>query len=161
MNVQTVDTSLAGLDGLADCEAICLLLSTDERPLSGAAGYVDWRLCGQLSRTLLDAFFGAEKNEHLLMTTSGTLPVDKIFVACVGSAKTLDATTLGAVLYGAAIMLKKAGVTKVALGLPSPLALPMPAQAAVVKSQFMPSWLGSHLVILGDKASTEAWKSLT
>lgn len=160
MNVQMIDTTLPSLDALADCEAICLLLPADERPLSGAAGYVDWRLCGQLSRTLLDEFFSAEKNEHLLMTTSGTLPVDKIFVAGVGSAKTLDATTLGAVLYGAAIMLKKAGVTKVALGLPSPVPLPAQAQAAAVKSQFMPSWLGTHLIILGDKASADTWKAL-
>lgn len=156
-----IDTTLAGLDGLVDCEAICLLLATDERPLLGAAGFVDWRLCGQLSRTLLDNFFTAQPEEHMLMTTSGTLPVDKVFVAGVGAGKSLDAAGLGKVLDGAGLMLKKAGVSKVALGLPTQVPLPTPAVVSAVKNQFMAAWPGSHLVILGDKTHADSWKALS
>ncbi|HEY1333477.1 MAG TPA: peptidase M17, partial [Myxococcaceae bacterium] len=54
--VTTVPLTLDALDPLP-VDTVCLFVSEDERPLGGAAGFVDWRLCGQLSRLLVDGFF--------------------------------------------------------------------------------------------------------
>ena len=59
---------LSGLDEL-DTESIALFCWSDVRPLSGAAGFLDWRLCGALSRTLVNEQFVGDLNESMLMPT--------------------------------------------------------------------------------------------
>ena len=62
----TVPLTLEALDPLP-VDTVCLFVSEDERPLGGAAGFVDWRLCGQLSRLLVDGFFKGTRGESLLL----------------------------------------------------------------------------------------------
>ena len=60
MNVTTHEIGFESLDGLTGVDSLCVFVSEDERPLEGVAGYLDWRLCGQLSRVLIQKFFTGE-----------------------------------------------------------------------------------------------------
>lgn len=118
MSVERLEPGLVAVDGLGGLEAVCCLLTEDERPLPGAAGFVDWRLCGALSRVLKSGFFRGLPGEHLLVPTDGRLPSPKLFA--VGLGRGAGVTTLGLehALEDAARMLKDAGVRSVALALP-------------------------------------------
>ena len=50
----------------ADAEALCLFVSEDERPLTGLAGLVDWRLSGRLSRMIRAGLVIGAAGEALL-----------------------------------------------------------------------------------------------
>ena len=67
----------------------CLVLSVfkDERPLRGAAGLADWRLCGRLSRLIKSNKVGAEARETLLLPASHRLAFSKIMWFGLGESK--------------------------------------------------------------------------
>ncbi len=149
MNAQ--EPSLESLDGLIGCDALCLFVAEDDRPLSGAAGFVDWRLGGGLSRVLQQGFFTGTVDDRLLFPTGGMLPVPKLFAVGVGPDASLDAATLGRLLAGAAAMLKKAGVTSVALGLPRANALNDEARVEAIKRHFVPAFGNGSVTVLADR----------
>ena len=57
MKPQQLASGLDSLDALTGIEAVCCFVVEDERPLSGAPGFLDWRLCGSLSRILHEGRF--------------------------------------------------------------------------------------------------------
>ena len=75
---------LHGLAGL-DAESLGLFCFTDERPLSGVPGFVDWRLCGAISRLLLGGLFSGQRDETLMLPVTGPLRVRRIFLFGLGS----------------------------------------------------------------------------
>ncbi len=141
----SLEPNLESLDGLT-ADALCVLLTEDERPLSGAAGYLDWRLCGGLSRVLLRGFFKGERGEQLLMPTSRTMPVPRLFAVGAGPAKTLDGAAFNALLETSGQMLKKAGVASVALCLPR-CSVHDPAKSYPLKKKFAPAFGGTFCVL--------------
>ena len=52
MEIRFAAPNLRQLDTLR-CEALAGAFFEDERPLRGALGYIDWRMCGMLSRLLV------------------------------------------------------------------------------------------------------------
>jgi hypothetical protein len=149
--VNGVEPSLDSLDALEGTDALCLVLAEDDRPLSGAAGYLDWRLCGGLSRVLLKGFFKGERGEQLLMPTLGHVPAVKLFAVGAGSSKSLDASTLGLLLESSALMLRRAGVTSVVLSLPR-CALDDQSRAEAVKKRFAPSFAPGSTAVFAEKS---------
>jgi hypothetical protein len=85
--------SLESLDRLT-AETLVLFPPSDERPLKGAAGFCDWRLCGRLSRLVENGWYGARRHEMLLMDSAGRLPVRIILVMGLGPLSTLDLTAM-------------------------------------------------------------------
>ncbi len=72
MSLTTHELGFEVLDGIDGVDSLCLFVSEDERPLKGAAGYVDWRMCGALSQIVSNAFFtGARKDS----SSSSTPPI--------------------------------------------------------------------------------------
>ena len=67
-------------------ELLALPVFSDERPLRGAAGIVDWRLCGRLSRLLIDGHVQATLGEATLYP-GRLLPFGKLLVFGMGPAK--------------------------------------------------------------------------
>ncbi len=147
MNAQ--EPSLEALDGLT-CDALCLFVAEDDRPLSGAAGFVDWRLGGGLSRVLQAGFFVGVVDDKLLFPTSGSLAVPKVFAIGIGKEASLDAPTLGRVLEGAAATLKKAGVASVALALPKG-PLDDEARVEALKRHFLPGFGNGPVTVLAER----------
>ncbi|NOK19915.1 M17 family peptidase N-terminal domain-containing protein [Corallococcus carmarthensis] len=148
---QTLDVGLEGLDALTGVDALCLFVAEDDRPLPSSAGYVDWRLCGALSRVLQGGFFTGVKDDWLLLPSDGKLPVPRIFVVGLGSRKRLDAASLGEALAGAAKVLSRAKVEAVALEVPQGASLSDSARAEAYQRQFLPAFKGGRVSLLADK----------
>lgn len=118
MKIERLTPSLEALDELFGFDAVCSFLTEDERPFSGALGYLDWRLCGALSRVVQTGFFKALPGERLLLPTDWRIPAHKVFVLGLGRVATVTELGLEHALSSAALMLGKAGVESVALTLP-------------------------------------------
>lgn len=153
MSVTTHEQGFEGLDALDGVDALCLFVAEDDRPLPGTAGYVDWRLCGALSRLLKAGFFTGVKDDWLLLPSDGKLPVPRIFVVGLGSRKALDAEALGAALGNAARVLIKAKMESVALELPSSERVEASARSAALEQHFLPLFKGRRVALLGEKGS--------
>lgn len=66
MDFRFAACELASLDALKS-EVLCLFTFSDERPLRGVAGLVDWRLCGRISDLLERGLMRGAEGEALLM----------------------------------------------------------------------------------------------
>lgn len=146
MSLKRVTPGLAAVDALDGIDAICCFIAEDERPLPGAAGFVDWRLCGALSRILKDGFFQGVPGEKLLVPTWGQVPAPKLFAVGLGRASSVTALGLEHALAQAAEMLSKAQVSSVALAFPT-----LPKEVDGVRDEllgraFLPRFAGRVVV---------------
>lgn len=149
----THELSLEALDGLSGVDTLCLFVAEDERPLTGASGLTDWRLCGQLSRLLQDRFFTGAADDSVLLPSGGRIGPPRIVVFGLGRSERLsDGPALGARLAAAAAVLDRAGASSVALEVPGAGRLPDPERVRALKSGFLPGFHGRHLAVLGDRA---------
>ena len=122
MSLKVVTPSLSALDSLQGVDALALFIGEEERPLTGAAGFADWRLLGGLSRVLLDSFFLGAAGDALLLPTQSRLNVSRVFAFGLGKQSAWDSDALDKAFKDAAAALNKALVTSVAVGLPEALA---------------------------------------
>jgi hypothetical protein len=90
----------------------CLVLPVfkDDRPLRGAAGLADWRLCGRLSRLVKSSRATAEAGEALLLPPGRRLRFSRILWFGLGDARGYtderfrkDLTWIREVVIGAAV----------------------------------------------------------
>ncbi|MEO8701024.1 MAG: M17 family peptidase N-terminal domain-containing protein [Kofleriaceae bacterium] len=67
----------------------CLVLPVfkDDRPLRGAAGLADWRLCGRLSRLVKANKASADSGETIMLPPGRRLPFARILWFGLGDAK--------------------------------------------------------------------------
>jgi hypothetical protein len=76
--------SLRKLDQLGS-EMIIASVTSDERPLHGLAGLLDWRLAGRISVLIERGFVTGEVAEVVLVPGKPKLPFDKVLLFGVGS----------------------------------------------------------------------------
>ena len=151
--VSTVPLTLDALDPLK-VDTLCLFVPEDERPLGGAAGFVDWRLCGQLSRLLVDGFFLGTRGESLLLPSSGRIGAPRLVVLGIGpGGEALHGGVLRSALSQAADVLNRARVDSVALELPGRGAMPAQERTSAFEEAFVPVFRGARVTLLGDGAS--------
>jgi hypothetical protein len=96
VDVRFVLTELARIDALR-YEAVALPFCADERPLRGAAGLCDWRLCGRLSAVLGDGRVTGALGEVTLLPARPRLPFDKMLLVGCGPRAGFDAARFRAV----------------------------------------------------------------
>lgn len=72
VGVTSVDLARWDADGRGDLLAVHIW--EDVRPLRGAAGLLDWRLCGKLSGLIQSGRLTGGEGEQLLLPSSGRLP---------------------------------------------------------------------------------------
>jgi hypothetical protein len=67
----------------------CLVLPVfkDDRPLRGAAGLADWRMCGRLSRLIKASKASADAGETMMLPPGRRLPFSRIVWFGLGDAK--------------------------------------------------------------------------
>lgn len=109
------------LDGLDDWtgDAIGLFVFSDVKPLAGVAGFVDWRACGALSRTLEAKNFGGQRGESMLLPTRMRAAFRRLFVFGLGSTSDIDAGVMRNECRKAVRAMRDAGVTEVAIAAPA------------------------------------------
>jgi Cytosol aminopeptidase family, N-terminal domain len=151
MSLSAVEPSLEAVDALDGVDALCLVIAQDDRPLQGAAGFVDWRLCGGLSKLLVEAFFEGKPREQVLFPAVGLLKVSRVFAVGAGPSGALDAAGLGAALEHAAHTLARAGVSSTALVLPLCPKVDDVARAEAIKQRFVRPFGPGPLVVFADR----------
>ena len=83
MHIRFASPDLRSLDRLS-CEALALPLFSDERPLSGVLGLVDWRMCGLISRSVRDGRVRGALDERALVPGRPKLAMDKVLLFGLG-----------------------------------------------------------------------------
>jgi hypothetical protein len=66
-------------------EALLLPVFTDERPLRGAAGLCDWRLCGRLTRLCKSGRLSGARGETVMLPPGRRLPFRRVFLFGLGA----------------------------------------------------------------------------
>ena len=102
----------------ADRDCLVLPVFRDDRPLRGAAGLADWRLCGRLSRLLKSKRATADAGEQMMMPPGRRLRFKRMLWFGLGDAKGYTDDRLRKDLTWIAGVVKDAGVTDWALQAP-------------------------------------------
>jgi len=99
-------------------DALCVTVFDDERPLRGVAGLVDWRLCGRLSRLLINKKASGGAGESMMLPASRRLPMARIFWFGLGPSKGYSEERMRRDLAWMGDVLTKASVGECAMQLP-------------------------------------------
>lgn len=110
--------SLQTLDSLSGIDSLCLWVRADERPVRGLTSFVDWRLCGYLSRLLQEAYFRGEAGEALLLAFEEGLPCRRVFVLGLGQKREWTAEAVERQVEKTQKKLRLAGVSSLAMATP-------------------------------------------
>ncbi len=131
MKIRFAEPTLRGLDDLG---GICLVLTafSDDRPLRGLAGHVDWRLNGRLSKWILDDFVDAHYKEVTLTPLDGQLPFQRLVLVGLGRRQDYDAERFVQVCRFCFDTLARMGVVEFAIEMPGRPGLDIGLRQAVV-----------------------------
>lgn len=99
-------------------DALVLPVFKDDRPLRGAAGLADWRMCGRLSRLVKANKASAEQGESLLLPPGRRLPFSRLLWFGLGDAKGYSDERFKKDVKWILDVVRKAGVTEWALQMP-------------------------------------------
>ena len=83
MDLSFFPLTLDAIDQAA-AESLCLFVCSDERPLTGLAGLVDWRLTARLSRLLRGGQLTGDAGEAVLTSPGPRLGFKKMFLFGIG-----------------------------------------------------------------------------
>lgn len=109
--------SLDGLDSL-QTDIVVLPYFADERPLRGAAGLADWRLCGALSRKLMAGYLDGSFGAKALLVSPGKIKTDGLLLLGLGSSREFDMQTARRACVMIVETLAAAALSTAALALP-------------------------------------------
>jgi len=129
VGVTTVD--LARWDGEGRGELLVVHLWEDVRPLRGAAGLLDWRLCGKLSGLILSGRLGGAEGEQLLLPTAGRLPWRVAMVMGLGPRVGFSGARFRAAMSRLLVAARGLGVRELALAPPGRDIEALPARRAM------------------------------
>jgi hypothetical protein len=97
-----------------DTDAVIVGFHEDVRPLKGAAGALDWILCGALSQLIIRKKVRGSLGEVALLTSKGKVPADKIFMVGFGPREASSPESMRAAAHAAAVSAVNAGVVRAA-----------------------------------------------
>lgn len=98
-------------------DILVLGIFSDERPLSGLAGEVDWFACGIVSRLIRGNKVRGALGEQTLLATERKLPAPKVLICGLGERARFDRARLRQVCRALAVTLAKIGARDCALEL--------------------------------------------
>jgi leucyl aminopeptidase len=98
-------------------DALVIPIWSDVRPLRGAAGLLDWRLCGRLSQMIREGRLSGEQGEKLLHVT-GRLPWKRVLFIGIGESGSYTEGTFRTTIESALDALRGIGATSMAIALP-------------------------------------------
>lgn len=93
MDVRFVAPQLKLLDDI-NCEALAVPFFVEERPLKGAFGLLDWRLCGLLSRMMVRKRINGSFKECVLIPGRPRVGMEKLFLFGLGHEEAFDESVL-------------------------------------------------------------------
>lgn len=96
-------------------ESVVALYFSDQKPLSGPAALLDWRLDGQLTKMLLEGQVLGRAGEHVLMQNNGKLKADWVIFVGGGKWQGLCRETHAALVRHMLSVTRQAGIKNVSL----------------------------------------------
>ncbi len=144
------EPSLHAVDTLDDLDAVVCLVPEDQRPLQGGNGFVDWRLCGALSRALSEGFFTGAPGEKLLMPSDQRIAPPRVFAVGLGASRSVTMLGLEHAITASLAMLEKVKAEHIALAVPLLPQLDGIAVAGVLSRALVAKWKAGRVVVLGD-----------
>ena len=132
----------------------CLVLPVfkDDRPLRGAAGLADWRLCGKLSRLVKGSRASAEAGETLLLPPGRRLRFRRILWFGLGDARNYSEDRFRKDLAWIVDVVTKAGATDWSLQMPGRASGLIGARRAIEILLEEPHYPEQPLTLLEDPA---------
>lgn len=100
-----------------ETDAVIVGFHEDVRPLKGAAGALDWLLCGSLSQLLIRKNVCGALGEVALLNSKGKIPAPKIFLVGLGPRADLSPSAFRTAARNAAAAIAGAGVSRAGLDL--------------------------------------------
>lgn len=91
---------------------------SDVRPLRGAPGLLDWRLCGKLSAWMVSGKVGGADGEQTLFPSGGRLPWKLILAVGLGKRADFTEKKFRAVVHRVVKTMRGIGVSRAAMALP-------------------------------------------
>jgi hypothetical protein len=117
VDVRFVAPQLELLDDI-NCEALAIPFFSEERPLQGAFGLVDWRLCGLISRMIVHKRINGSFKECILIPGRPRVGVEKLFLFGLGPEDAFDESVLETISEYILKTLASVGVRTFAMVLP-------------------------------------------
>lgn len=102
----------------APAELVTAGFFADERPLRGAAGRADWRLCGLVSDLLASGHLRGRPGEALLVPSFGTLQAPRVLLMGLGERAGFDVSRVYAATRALVARAFQLGVRELALAPP-------------------------------------------
>ncbi|OGQ90992.1 MAG: hypothetical protein A2289_00770 [Deltaproteobacteria bacterium RIFOXYA12_FULL_58_15] len=99
--------------------AVAVFCFSDVRPLCGVAGFLDWRLCGAISRRIETGDFAGHVDEVLLLPSEGRLGRQLVFAFGLGTLADCNRQVLSRVCREAYRVMRRAGVANPMFAAPS------------------------------------------
>jgi hypothetical protein len=106
------------LDGAQVPDALVLPFFNDERPLRGAAGLCDWRLCGRLSRLLASGRVDGSWGETTLFPPGRRLPFPRLVLVGLGVGDAFDDRLAGEAARHILEVVERLGLSRYAVAPP-------------------------------------------
>jgi hypothetical protein len=126
--VTPVDLARWDADGRG--ELLAVYLWEDVRPLRGAAGLLDWRLCGKLSGLIQSGRLTGVAGEQLLLPSAGRLPWRLAMVMGLGPRAGFSSTRFRAALARLFVAARGLGIHELAIAPPGRDVDALPARRA-------------------------------
>ena len=130
MKIAFVPPDLRRLDQLR-CDVLALSFFREDRPLRGAAGLVDWRLCGRLSRLVASGRLQGGTGELTLLPARPRLPFDKLLLLGLGPRDAFDEAAYVEALRATFAALASMRTHSVAIALPGRATAAIAPEAAI------------------------------
>jgi hypothetical protein len=105
-------------DQAPPADAICIPVWSDVRPLRGAAGLLDWRMCGRLSTMMAAGKVTGAEGEQTLFPSAGRLPWRLVLALGAGARRDFTEARLVAGLRRALKATAGLGARRLAYALP-------------------------------------------
>lgn len=119
-----------------DAEILALSFFEDERPLRRAAGMVDWRMNGALSRLILEGKLSGLKGESMLMSTDGRIAAERLLLFGLGESRDFNPEKYQELLQQFIKTVTKLKFRKVAVAIPGSSMFSMEKVTSGVKKEF-------------------------
>ena len=116
MQVSLLPIELSRWDQASPGDAICVPVWSDVRPLRGAAGLLDWRMCGRLSAMLAAGKVLGVEGEQTLFPSAHRLPWRLVLALGVGPRSDFSDKRLQATVRRALKAVSGLGGRRLALG---------------------------------------------
>jgi hypothetical protein len=100
-------------------DALCVSVWSDVRPLRGAAGLLDWRMCGRLSALVAAGKVTGADGEQTLFPSANRLPWRLVLALGAGPRAEFSDKRLQATVRRALKAIKGLGARRLALALPA------------------------------------------